>query len=785
MKINKHHIQFRFKSFATRLSTYIIIFVGLIFTLISWLFYSYTRDTIINDTMANTHQAMNTMVAQIEDKLNNTDLILKNNLKIVEENISNPDELLSIIKSIVTNNDGIVGSSIAFEPGYKGKNRFMLYAYGTKKDNVYTKIFTDEDYNYLCMDWYLISKRLKKSIWNEPYYDNGAGNMIMTTYSLPLKNSEGEIYAIITADISLEEFSNMITKLQPFDNSYSFMLSRNGYYLTHKRKDRILNETIFSNAAEQNNKDYEEIGRAMILGKNGTKLFDNDGVESYAFYTSIPDIGWSVCCVVPSDTILAELNNITRTIIILFIIGITLLFITTNRVIKKITKPIVDFAHSASRISEGNFETALPIVKSHDEVSILRDSLDHMRISLHDYIEKLTQTTVAKERIENELHIAREIQMGMLPKIFPPFPERNDVDLHALLIPAKEVGGDLYDFFIKDKNLFFSIGDVSGKGVPASLFMAITSSLFRTLAQRENNSLSTVEAMNNAMCENNYSNMFVTLIVGILNIENGEMQICNAGHNHPLLIDNNGNCKFLPLKSNIPIGLIPNFKYEIDNIKLDSQCKLLFYTDGVTEAENKNKVLYGEKRLKEVASVNYELDVNSFIDTILKSVKAHVGNYEQSDDITMLMINYKYSNNKKSVHKSLVISNKKSEISKLENIIDEIGYELNLPISLRTNINVALEEAVSNIILYAYPTNQEHEIHLNYKYENQELTFELIDNGIPFDPTKIDDPDLTLDINERQVGGLGIMLIKKIMDVVLYERINDENHLTLKKYISK
>ena len=264
-----------------------------------------------------------------------------------------------------------------------------------------------------------------------------------------------------------------------------------------------------------------------------------------------------------------------------------------------------------------------------------------MQKSLVEYIDELKETTASKERIESELHIARKIQMGMVPKIFPPFPEREDVDLYAKLIPAKEVGGDLYDFFIEDDKLYFIIGDVSGKGVPASLVMAVTCRLFRTIAAHFHTPAGIMKALNDTLAENNDSNMFCTAFLGVLDLKTGNMQYCNAGHNAPVMLVSSGEVKFMEVKPNLPLGLFGDFPYEGQECDIIKGTSLFLYTDGVTEAENTVKALYSDERLLDLLNKQQKNLPQTIVDAVLDDVNKHADGAEQSDDITIMCVHYR------------------------------------------------------------------------------------------------------------------------------------------------
>ena len=244
--------------------------------------------------------------------------------------------------------------------------------------------------------------------------------------------------------------------------------------------------------------------------------------------------------------------------------------------------------------------------------------------------------------MESELKIAHDIQMSMLPKTFPPYPERSDLDIFGSVTPAKGVGGDLFDFYIRDEQLFFCIGDVSGKGVPASLFMAVTRSLFRNISQHVSEPSQIVNALNNAQSEGNDTNMFVTLFVGVLDLKTGNLRYCNAGHDAPLLMGSD--VALLPCDCNLPIGVMGDFTFGQQEITLERNSTIFLFTDGLNEAENIQHAQFGDERIEEIAKslvADGQLEPVQVIKHMADAVHTFVGEAEQSDDLTMLAIQLK------------------------------------------------------------------------------------------------------------------------------------------------
>ena len=392
---------------------------------------------------------------------------------------------------------------------------------------------------------------------------------------------------------------------------------------------------------------------------------------------------------------------------------------------------------------------------------------------------KLKNVSETKEKIENELRIASNIQMAMLPKIFPPYPDRQDIDIFASLVPAKEVGGDLFDYFIRDERLYFCIGDVSGKGVPASLVMAVTRSLFRTVSGHEIYPARIISHMNDSMSEGNDSNMFVTFFVGVLDMTTGVLRYCNAGHNAPLLL-HDGAVKTIDVKPNLPLGVAGGMRFVQQEMTVPSGNALFLYTDGLTEAENIRHELFSERRLLKVAADVSTLSAREQVAGIHEAVRRHVKDAPQSDDLTMLCIRYLGQPEQVS-DRHLILHNDIQQIPQLADFVETIAEESGLSQPLAMSLNLALEEAVTNVIVYAYPEGTDGLVDIEAIIRKDLIRFIISDSGQPFDPTQVEAVDINLPLEERPIGGLGIHLVRSIMDEVSYERVDGKNHLYLIK----
>ena len=625
-----------------RLMGRVLIVSALIFTLTFALFLHMAASKMREEATVHAHSELSNTIHQIDAVLRSVEIAVENTVWIVSHLVESPEAMYDITKRLLENNDFIYGASVAFEPNYYASegHYFSPYSYRDENDSIRTMQLGDDTYDYHYMDWYQIPKLLDRSYWSEPYYDDGGGEMMMTTYSRPLYDSEGKLYGMLIADLSLEWLTDLVGGIQAFDNSYNLMVSRNASFIVHPNRELILNETIFSSTYGDTDKSLAKMQDDILSGRAGQVLRDNEGGKYFVFYSPVETTQWTVAIVCPRSELYAEVKTLRGVLIILGIIALLLMIALSYKGIRKVVAPVEDFSDVAKKIAQGDFTAELPQIRSKDELRELHDSFEYLQHSLVKYIDELKSTTANKARIERELHIARGIQMGMIPKIFPPFPERDDLELAAKLVPAKEVGGDLYDFFIDDEKLYFIIGDVSGKGIPASLVMAVTCRLFRSVASHLDKPEEIIASLNDSLADGNESNMFCTAFLGVLNLTTGHLRYCNAGHNAPFIIGADGRVALLDVVPNLPLGLFGGFPYEGQELQLDKQTMLYMFTDGVNEAENGAKEQFGDLRLEGLLRRNATLEPSGIISATLAEVEHHADGAEQSDDITVMCIKY-------------------------------------------------------------------------------------------------------------------------------------------------
>ena len=694
--------------------------------------YFSSRRTIYAEATRRAEDQLEATNLKITDVLVQVETAVQNNVWPVRKTINIPDSLWSLACRIVDSNPTVSGTAFAFMENYfpdRGR-LFAPYAYRSM-DVIDTIQLGKESYGYPEKEWFVKPIETGKGYWSEPYFDTGGGEMLMTTYSVPVTDMKGKTACVLTADLSLDWLTDLVGNIQEYPEAFSVLISRTGQLMVCPAPAFVMKKTVQEVAASlEDSTTVRDVSLAMLAGERGSREILYKGEKEYVFYAPIDRAGWSMAIVIPRNEIYGDVRRVGLLVILLQILGLLVMSYILYKAVK-----------------------------------------NQMR---------LREVTEKKSRIDSELQIARDIQMAMIPKDFLSDPERTDIDMAGVVVPAKEVGGDLYDYYVRDGYLLFCIGDVSGKGVPAALVMSVTRSLFRSVSAHEKSPQRIVSTMNDSLADMNENDMFVTCFLGVLDLSNGHLRYCNAGHNAPVRLGS-GTASFLDVVPNLPLGVVPGMHYEEQEIDLSCGEGLFLYTDGLTEAENADYALFGNERLLETLLRLGGADADTLVKTLAEDVKSHTHGCDPSDDLTMLAFRYTNSSPSNGWERHLAITNDVVEIPRLHRFMRTVSEQACLDHALAMNLNLAMEEAVSNVILYAYPKGMEGEVDIQAVVWKDRIDFTVSDSGVPFDPTATPDPDLSADVKERPVGGLGIYLVKRIMDTVSYTRENGKNILSMTK----
>lgn len=628
-------------SFSAKLTLNVLALSSVLFLVSLGIVSYWSNSLIFEEASKGARNLVDKNISEINGILSSIEVSVSSNAWNVKEHLSDPDFLYHVTGRIVSENENIIGSAIAFVSNYyEGKHFFSPYSYREQETGrILSKQLGNEDYDYFYMEWFSAPFESGKPYWGEPYFDKGGGEQLMCTYSYPLTDSQGRVFAIMTADIALDWISDIQAAMKPYPNSTVVLLSSIGTILSSKSIVGNLGENIYSNFENSTvrSRNVDKILNSVLNHEKGLMQYSVGSDHGFVVFGPLSN-SWVATVSCTYSDIFAGASRILFLIIGIGILGIILLFLLCYRVIRRLTQPLSEFANSATEIAKGNFESSLPEIKSNDEIGLLRDSFADMQSSLKNYIDELKITTAANERFESELSIANKIQAAMLPRDFP---VSDKFDLFACQKSSKEVGGDLYDFIVKDNVCYFAIGDVSGKGVPASLVMAATKAAFRFVATLNLPLDQMIFRINNSLSENNERGMFVTFFLGRLNLDTGLLEYCNAGHNPPMVTRADGTVCKLEVIPNLALGVWSDFPFKAQSAVLGKGDRVTLYTDGVTEAEKADGSLYGEERLIELLSKNRDMTQEALCSCIMDSVNDYFEGRPQNDDITLLSLGLK------------------------------------------------------------------------------------------------------------------------------------------------
>jgi sigma-B regulation protein RsbU (phosphoserine phosphatase) len=552
-------------------------------------------------------------------------------------------QLYELLRRNANRSPLIYGAAIAFEPFTfnREKRLFAPYVYDTdlKAIDIGTSSY---DYTSGEWEWYAAVEASHQAQWTEPYFDAGAGDLAMTTYSAPVMRN-GVFVGVTTVDLRLDNLSMKIAT--QLTNQKFMIMSPKGRFVSHYQPQMALNATLQELVADQNNSQLALVADKILAGDTGLDIVKNlvlyDEViagNSWVFYTPLPSTGWYLATLVSETDVTGPLRDQFKTTLLGLLLTIALIFVLVWFISSRLTNPIKTLEAAVSDVARGKLDTPIENIRSLDELGRLSIGFNRMLKNLKKQINIQSQQEAAQKLLEREWQMARETQRSLLPTEFPPFPKHHEFALHAINQAANHVAGDFFDFFfINPKTLIFIIADVSGKGMSAALVMAVTRTIVRDLAQSGKSPADILRETNERLRESQKGAAFVTIFLGSYNIDTGKIQYANGGHLPPFLLSTNGEATTVGEATGTIVGMLENQDYRNAELRLRPGETLLLYTDGFPEARTSSGEFYGAGRIKSLLQRIAQSSVNVLCESAIREINTfQEGNL--ADDITILAL---------------------------------------------------------------------------------------------------------------------------------------------------
>ena len=641
----------RYQSFAKRLTKRVMLTMLATMLVSTTLVITIVYYGVKAETRGRYQTIMKLVSEKLENILSHEEVCARNVFAAIPDRLDSPESVLRALEEEMRLNSYIDGYFVAFEPGYFQQYEYWFEAYLHRND-LHARNIGSSKHDYFQRDWYKRGKNEEKGYWTDPYFDDWSEKDIVCTFAMPLYDRMGRKAGVCGADMSLKwlvkelntinekSFNTGLVNIRLSSDFifHTFIITSKGTFVAHPQEERVMQENVMS-YIDQNDAEAVNAVNEMMMQKQGIASMTIDGDYSTVYYAPINGTDWEIAVVVPNKSFWLPAILVLTLLVIVTLIGLWVVYKFSRSGIHQAVKPLSALSKSANEVAKGNFETSLPELAHQDEISELRDSFASMQTSLSKYVEDMRQKAAQEAALNNELEVARNIQMSMVPSVFPPFPDRHDIDLCGFLEPAKSIGGDLYDFFIRDEKLFFCIGDVSGKGIPAALVQSAAHFMFRIMSQREDDPSRIVANINDVFAAENKSSMFCTFFLGVLDLKTHVLQYCNAGHELPILVTSEA--AEIRVKPNMAMGLFEGRQFRTEQTELPSGSVLILYTDGLKEAIDDAEECYGRERILNSLQrviIKGGTKPSDYIRQLVDDVTLYVGDMPQADDLTLLAI---------------------------------------------------------------------------------------------------------------------------------------------------
>lgn len=753
--------------------------------------YRLSRDEILQRLQGESRDTIKAAIIDMENWLDGVEGATRFLARILEQREYSHPGLEQMLKDIVENNDDIFGAAIALNPDLTDTDQgFAPYFF--HKDGILSYAnLAAADYTYSQQAWFRDPVEAGRPVWIEPYYDEGGGDVLMTTYAVPVFRTDGDgqrfLYAVVTADVALAELHGYLQRLHLGRVGFGILLSRNGIILSSRDPDNIMRHYSEVQSSALDVATWREMFASALAGNAVTRQLECPDISGQCVIRlgTLQSTGWPVGVMYSEQEIIAPLREYQFKTAVIGLASLLLMALAVYFVTSRLTRPLAFLARASDEIARGVLDTPLPAARGDDEVARLIRSFDSMKKDLKTYIQDLETATANRSRLQGELAAARQIQMSMLPGNGEAREEQPSYTLWARVRPARSVGGDLYAYHDSKGSLYIAVGDVSDKGVPAALFMARAISLVQQLMMAGEHPAQAMTRLNNALETGNDNCMFVTLFLGVLDLRSGHLEFASAGHTPPSLL-RNGSVQVIAQDDGAALGLARDLHYPGNTAQLEPGDRLAIYTDGIDEAFNAQAEMFGVERFNDGLAQTGTSSPAAAGQAIFRAIDDYAGDVPQSDDITLMILQLPHSKATGTSGSNTFTGRFACDDSLAAHALDWLQQVLpdsTVPDALHLELTLVAEEIITNIEKYS-GSPEGTVVELDLVMESAQVSLEARDQGIAFNPLEDSHrAPLGSDIESAEIGGLGVHLITQFTDQQLYRRDGDTNVLRVVKLL--
>jgi sigma-B regulation protein RsbU (phosphoserine phosphatase) len=771
-------------SLVTRLNFLLTLCIAGMVLVTSFVDYQFSKRAILKEVDRDTEIVIQDTLADLETHIRGIERSTRLFAGILEQRRYTQREIVEMLEIVVRGRNDIFGTTVALTPQMTGsRNGFApYYFHGAKGELVFVDLATSNA-NYTNQAWFREPRGQEIPTWSEPYFDEGGSETLMSTYSVPMyiEGDKGrEFYGVVTADLRLSDLRGQLENIQLGKGGFVLLLSRASKILAGPDADWVMKPLLNTLPSNQ---DLKQWGRLIVAAGRGessnlrTPCLQQQGM-CVVRMLPLPSTGWPLGVYYSEHEKLKPLRSLLWRMALSELCSLLVILFAVSVVSRRITRPLLELVSITDNVAAGNLDAPMPRVRSEDEVGRLITSFGSMQGHLKQHIARLEQETATRNRLQGEMNAATEIQLSMLPDGGRTHVEQPGFHLWATQRPAKSVGGDLYNYFLRDqRELLFAVGDVSDKGVPAALFMARAMTLLQQLADSHLPPQQLLAELNDDLASGNANCMFVTMFCGVLNLDTLSLQFSSAGHTPPSLIRDT-ECESIKQESGPALALIETLEFPANYLQLQPGDRLVIYTDGIDESFNSDGEQFGTECFNRFLASGHAMELAELGSKAFAAVDKHAGDTPQSDDITLMILSLPQSPDQVF---SYTLQPGEAVTSKFLAWLQAHLQDQSEHAAGVTELMLMAEEVITNILKYAeLPGDAEVEITLRISTRETELCFS--DPGAPFNPLEESgQATLGLDSESAAIGGLGVHLLTALSDSQHYEYRDRRNVLRLRK----